>query len=104
MATLIVVWKGRFFLLGLIIGAASGVLQFWLLSKFTAVVTDGNTAGGKLNNKMVLFAVSQFLLPLLVLLGCALLLFDGLLWAGAGMAASLIICAAARFLISRRQR
>jgi len=86
------------FLLGFFIGAASGVLQFLLLSKFTGAVT-----GGKFNNKMVLLAVSQFLLPLLVLLGCAFLLFESLLWTGIGMAGSLIICAVVRFVVSRRR-
>jgi len=91
-------------LLGFVVGAASGILQFWLLSVFTAAATGGNAAAGsKFNYKTVLFAVLQFLLPLLVLLACALLLFESLLWAGVGMAASLIICAVARFLISRRQ-
>ena len=90
-------------MLGFLVGAASGILQFWLLSGFTAGVTGENAAGSKFSYKTVLFGVSQLLLPMLVLLGCAILLYESLLWAGAGMAASLIICAVARFLISRRQ-
>ena len=83
-------------LLGLIIGVVSGVLQYWMLSKFTGAVT-----GGALDNKAVLFGVGQFLLPLAVLLCCAFVLNDSLLWAAIGMAASLTLCALARFVIAR---
>ena len=88
-------------MIGVIIGAASGALQFWLLYRFTNAVTGGN-----LNYKTVLFAVSQFLLPLLVLLGCALLRVDSLLFTGVAMAVSLITCAIFRFLIKvlRKQK
>ena len=80
-------------MLGFIIGTASGIGQFWLLSRFSAAITRG-----KINNKVVILAISQFLLPIIVLVCCALLFPQNLLWIGAGMAASLIICAAVRFL------
>jgi len=92
---IVAVRKGYCFLLGFFIGAASGALQFWLLTKYTKAVTGGN-----FGNKTVLFAIPQFLLPLLVLLGCALLMPESLLWTGAGMAGSLIIFALVRFLVS----
>ena len=85
-------------MLGFFIGAASGAVQFLLLSKFTAAIT-----GGSVDNKAVILAVSQLFLPLIVLLGCALLHLGSLLWAGVGMAASLVICAAARFLFSLKK-
>ena len=82
-------------LLGLIIGAASGFLQFWMLAKFTKAVT-----GGALDKKAVILGVCQFILPLAVLIGCAFLLNDSLLWAAAGIAGALIICALAKFALA----
>jgi hypothetical protein len=87
-------------LISLIIGAASGTLQFFLLTKFTGAVT-----GGKFGNKAVLFAITQFLLPLVVLLLSAFLLGEYLpgenflMWIGIGMAASLIISAVVRYIL-----
>ena len=83
-------------LIGLIIGAVSGVLQFWMLTKFTKAVTGGGFSG-----KTALLGVSQFFLPLIVLLGCAFLLNNALLWAAIGMIAALVVCALARFLSPR---
>ena len=80
-------------LVGLIIGVASGALQFLMLAKFTKAVT-----GGGLSKRAVLFGISQFFLPLVVLLACAFLLTDALLWAAAGMAAVLILGSFAKFL------
>lgn len=81
-------------LTGLIIGAASGAIQFLILSKFTRAVT-----GGTLSVKSALFGVLQFFLPLIVLLGCALLFPKGLMWSGIGMAATLIACALVSFIL-----
>ena len=82
-------------MLGFIIGAATGMASYWLLYRFTCAVTCG-----KINNKVILIAVSQLFLPLIVLVCCALLLHQSLLWVGVGIAASLIICAVARFLFT----
>lgn len=82
---------------GLIIGAVSGGFQFWMLSRFTNAVTRG-----ALDIKAVLFGISQFFLPVAVLLLCALLLPNGLMWSGIGMAACLIICAFTKFILVRR--
>jgi len=84
-------------MLGFIIGAVSGVVQFWLLSKFTGSVTKGKFTG-----KTALFAVTQFLFPFTVLLISAILLTESLLWTGVGMGAALIISAVIRFLIVSR--
>jgi len=84
-------------LLGFVIGAVSGTVQFFLLSKFTGFIT-----GGKSGKKTILFAVTQFLLPFAVLVLCAFLLSDELLLVGIGMAAALIVCAAVRFFIVSR--
>ena len=89
--------KGRGALLGFFLGAASGVIQFWMLSRFTKAVTNSQ---GRIsfNNKFVLLAVSQIFFPMIILACCALLLRQSLLWIGVSMAASLIVCAIARFL------
>ena len=84
-------------MLGFIIGAVSGAVQFFLLSKFT-----GSLTGGKFGKKAVLFAISQFLLPFTVLLLCAFLLSDKLLLVVGGMAAVLIGSAVIKFIITSR--
>ena len=84
-------------MLGFVIGAAAGAVQFWMLTKFTGAVTRGT-----FSNKTVLFAITQFLLPLAVLLSCAFLMSESLMWTGIGIAASLIICAAVRFILTLR--
>ena len=81
-------------ILGLIIGIASGFVQFALLYKFITTVT-----GGKMGSKTVIFALTQFLFPFTVILLCAFFLPDGLMWAGIGMGVSLITSAGVRFYI-----
>ena len=88
---------GRSVLVGLIIGAVSGVLQFWMLTKFTQAVT-----GGGLSGKTAMLGISQFFLPLVVLLGCAFLLNNALLWAALGMIITLVISAFAKFALNKR--
>ena len=85
-------------MLGVIIGAASGIVQFLLLSSFTRAATHG-----KISGKAVFIALFQFLLPLIVLLCCALLLSQSILWTGVSMAASLTICAVSRFLLTLKR-
>ena len=85
---------------GIFIGLASGALQFFLLLKFTKIIT-----GGKFGSKAVVFGITQFLLPFVVLLLSAFFLGDNILgegflmWIGIGMAAALVICAIVRFII-----
>ena len=80
---------------GFFVGVASGAVQYWLLSRFVGAVT-----GGKVDYRVALFAVSQFFLPLAVLICCALLLHLSLFLAGVGMVATLIACAVVRFFLS----
>ena len=84
-------------LLGLIIGVASGALQFWMLARFTKAVT-----GGGFGKKAVIFGICQFFLPLVVLLVCAFLLSGALLWAAVGMIAALVIPSFTRFMIKKK--
>ena len=86
-------------MIGFIIGVVSGAIQYWMLAKFTASVT-----GGALDVKSVLFGVSQFFMPVAVLLCCALLFPKGLMWSGIGMAAVLVVCAFTKFTITVKSR
>ena len=81
-------------MLGFFIGVASGVIQFFLLLKFT-----GALSGGKISGKTIIFAITQFLFPFTILLLCAFFLSESLMWIGIGMAAALIACAVARFIL-----
>jgi len=81
-------------IIGFGIGAVTGTLQFFLLSKFTGSVTGGNSG-----MRTVLFALTQFLLPFVVLIVSAFLLETGLLPIGIGIATALIICAVIKFLV-----
>jgi len=84
---------------GLFIGIASGAFQFWMLSVFTRSITSG-----RFSVRTVPIAVAQFLFPFIILVGCAFLLADSLLWVGVGMAVVLVACAVAWFVYSRRRR
>jgi len=86
---------GLFF--GLLIGVATGVVQYLMLAKFTNSVTNGT-----LSKKTAMFAVAQFLLPLAVLVGCALLIEGSILWAGVGITASLTTCALVRYFLTQK--
>ena len=85
--------------IGLIIGAISGTIQFWLLSKFTKAIT-----GGAFEIKYMLFGILQFFIPLIVLLGCALVIRRELMWVGIGMAAALLGGGFARFFINASKK
>ena len=84
-------------LIGLIIGVVSGILQFWMLVRFTKAIT-----GDGLDKKAVLFGVCQFLLPLIVLVGCAFLLRGSLLWAAIGMVVVLVSCSTIKFVFIKK--
>jgi len=81
-------------LLSIFIGLVTGVVQFYLLYKFVTTVT-----GGKSGQRTILFAITQFLFPFAVLVVCAFLLRDTLMWVGIGAAASLITSAVIKFFI-----
>ena len=80
-------------ILSIFIGIVTGFIQFLLLYKFVTSVT-----GGKQGIKTLIFAITQFLFPFAVLLLCAFLLTDNLMWIGIGTAASLIASAIIKFL------
>jgi len=85
-------------ILSVLIGIITGVVQFYLLFKFVTTVT-----GGKSGNKTILFAITQFLFPFAVLVLCAFLLPETLMWVGIGAAASLIICAVIKFVFTSKK-
>ena len=85
--------------ISLLIGGATGVVQFFLLYKFVTSVT-----GGKTGTKTIIFAVTQFLFPFAILVICAFLLPDSLMWVGIGVAAALITCAIIRFVKVSKQK
>ena len=81
-------------IIGLLIGIVSGFIQFLLLYKFITSVT-----GGKGISRIIIFAITQFLFPFIILLLCGFFLTNSLMWIGIGMGASLIISAGVRFYI-----
>ena len=86
-------------LLGIFIGLVTGAIQFFLLFKFVASIT-----GGKMGTKTLLFAITQFLFPFAVLVICAFLLPDSLMWVGIGIAAALVVSAIVRFVRVSREK
>jgi len=80
-------------IIGLLIGLVTGTIQFFLLSKFVTSVT-----GGKPGSKTVIFAITQFFFPFAVLIICAFLIGDSLMWVGIGIASALIISAVIKFV------
>jgi len=79
--------------IAVIIGIATGVVQFFLLFKFVTSVT-----GGKSSTKTILFAITQFIFPFAVLVICAFLIGVVLLWVGIGIASALIVSAIVKFV------
>ena len=86
-------------MVGFIVGVASGAIQFWMLSKFAFLLS-----GGIMNVRTVLFALAQFLFPFAVLLGCAFLIINDLIYAGVGIAATIITCALVRFIRAKKRQ
>lgn len=84
-------------LIGLGVGIVAGCLQFWLLSKFTKIVSSGS-----LKLKNVLVGLGQFFLPLIVLYGVALFRRHDLLWTGIGIIAALIAGAVIKYIVTTR--
>ena len=80
-------------IIGLVVGIITGTIQFFLLSKFVTSVT-----GSKFGNKTLIFAITQFLFPFAVLIACAFLIGDSLMWVGIGIASALIIGAVIKFV------
>jgi len=80
-------------ILGLLIGVATGIIQFFLLKKFTGAVSMG-----RITNKTVIFAITQFLFPFAILVICAFLLPGNIMWVGIGIGAALITCAVIKYI------
>ena len=78
----------------LIVGLITGTIQFYLLFKFVTSIT-----GGKTGSKTLIFAITQFIFPFLVLIACAFLMGDNLMWVGIGIASALIIGAVIKFFL-----
>ncbi len=85
-------------MIGLLIGAASGVLQFWLLARFVRAITAGSV-----NIKNMLLGLAQFFLPVGVLIGVAFIRREELLWAGVGIAGALLIGAVFKYWVLARK-
>ena len=88
-----------FIVLCIFIGLVTGVVQYLLLKKFTGAVSKG-----KMTGKTVIFAVTQFLFPFAVLVICALLLVDSLMWVAIGIATALVFCAVYKFIVTSRSK
>ena len=86
-------------IIAVVVGIATGAVQFFLLYKFVTSVT-----GGKIGTKTLIFAVTQFLFPFAILVILAFMLPNNLIWAGIGIAASLITSAVLRFIKVQKQK
>jgi len=84
--------------IGLLVGIAAGVIQLFLLFKFVVTVT-----GGKGGGKILLFGLTQFLFPFAVLIICAFLIGDSLMWVGIGIASALILGAVIKFVLASKK-
>lgn len=86
-------------MIGLAIGVVSGGIQFWLLSKFTRLISTG-----KISARAVALGLLQFFMPMLVLVGTAFIIRQDLLWAGIGIIVSLLAGAVIKFVLNIRKR
>ena len=84
---------------GFFIGVIAGIVQFLLLMKFTGAVTKG-----KMTGKTVIFAVTQFLFPFAVLVLCAFIIVDSLMFVAIGIASAMICSAVVRYIITSRSK
>lgn len=81
-------------MVGFLIGLCCGFVQFILLCRFTDAVTrDGRIP--------ILEAILQIFIPVITLLGCALLVQKELIWAASGIVSFLIIGAIIKFIKKR---
>ena len=84
---------GILVLYGLITGAVSGAVQSWTLAVFTkAVIRGGITV------KTIFIGAGHFFLPFLVLVSCAVLCMDSLIWTVISMTVMFIGLSVIRFL------
>lgn len=83
--------------IGLLIGAALGVVQFFMLQAFTARVTAGEA-------NVVALGLAQWVLPFAALIIVAFVYRDILLWTGIGMAGALTLASITKLLTGRRNK
>jgi hypothetical protein len=76
---------------GFIMGTCCGLVQLWLLGKFTKAVTQGK-------NIRVIFIVLKLLTLTLTLFLCALFIRDQLVWTATGITAGLVLGAFGQFI------
>lgn len=91
-------WKGLEAMIGLAVGIIAGVIQYWLLSRFTAYISKG-----EMHIKGILLGMLQFFLPMGVLVGIAFVKQSYLLWTAIGITVSLLLCAIIKNLINTRK-
>ena len=85
-------------LLGFILGAITGFIQYRLLSRLPGIV-----ASGVFNRKTALIAIAQLLSPPVVILLIAYLLRGSLLWTVIGIFLSLGVLALRQFIRANRK-
>lgn len=83
--------------LGFFIGAATAAGQFWVLTR-----VYGSSAHVKRSVRTTFFIISQFLVPLIVLLSSTLLLEDGPMLVGVGMLLTLAVLSVGEKVYERR--
>lgn len=82
-------------MVGFLIGLLAGFIQFIMLCRFT----DAVTKDGKIP---ILEALFQIFIPVIALLGCALLVPKELIWAAGGIVSFIIIGAVIKFIKRRK--
>ena len=87
-------------MIGVILGAVGGALQFLLLKK----LADAVTSNKDINTKTILLVFAQIPVPVCILLVCALWLRSQLLYCGIGMAFVLIALAVITFVVRMRRK
>ncbi len=78
-------------MIGLFIGLACGTAVYFSLAKVSTGITQGTGAS-------IPFILLAVFVPIIVLIGCAFLLTEELVFAGIGTAASLVAISIGRFI------
>ena len=84
-------------LLAFVIGCVIGFLEYMVIVRFVSGMKKKSAV-------MILSGVLMFIMPMLVLLACAFLAKEGLVWCAVGMTVMLIITALIIFLIGNKKR
>ena len=86
-------------MLGFILGVATGAAQLRLFSRVKAAAADSMA-----DRKAVAILAAQLLIPLVLMVVAALLLYGDLLWSGIGLVVSIAGISFFRFIRSGRKR